>query len=425
MFKQNKIYYLKLKILFFLLISSLANEAQNLSTVFIDTLKIIVDNTVIYENNETALKFISNNIDNDLLVYNDGKYKLKLKFAYHPEGQVFTHTASEFYFSINDSVLPLLNKGETSFADCEETLLEKIGLQNWKNKEAVPLNKTQIILAYRYSIIAPIDTSNYKYNYKEGMWIGTYLDSKLFLNYRKDQKNGLAKITFKNGVSYSTMFNNNIDVNYGLGKYEYPVVAAWPSESYSSSNFFLSCNSPSFIRRDEFYFSRDKKLKKIKHYDDISLYFQKKGIIHDSIQYQVRGGLLAIIKDTIVVKSDEIEIHDFYKTKTDSLHDYYKNTQMGLFKVPINDIYTVYKTRSNWSTITRRTALISLATALIISPLISIGKTGFNSERFRAVSLTSLGVMTLSISFGIGFSQRKYMLLSSKKNDKLWKIKYD
>ncbi len=51
---------IRLLIIFFILAFGQL-KTQTLSTVFIDTLKIIVDGKTIYESNETTLKFIPNN----------------------------------------------------------------------------------------------------------------------------------------------------------------------------------------------------------------------------------------------------------------------------------------------------------------------------------------------------------------------------
>lgn len=400
-------------------------KAQKLSTVFIDTLKITVDNKTIYENNKTVLKFIPNNIDNTLTVYEDGKYRLNINFTLNRNEYSNSLSASGASFFVNDSISALSNMGEISYEECTETLIEKLKLQNWRKDEQIPESKTQILLKYRYTIIAPIDTSNYKYNHKEGIWIGPYFDAQVILNYKNDKKNGLAKTLYDNGDSYNVYFNNDIAENYGQGKFQYPANGKFKRSHVIPYIITLSCDTANISRQETFYLSRGKKTKEINKYKDLSVHFQKKGISHDSIQFRVRGEFLIITKDTLVIKSNEIEIHDFYKPKTDSLHDFYKKTQSDLVKVPIKDIFKIYYTRDKWQTFTQRTALISLASAIIVAPLVSIEKGKFNTDRFSKVSLTSLGVMTLSISLGIGFSQKEYLLIPNKKKNKNWKIKYD
>ena len=189
---------LRILLIYFIFSVGLIKE-QKLSTVFIDTLKIIVDNKTIYENNKTILKFIPNNIDNALNVYEDGKYRLKINFTLNKSEYSNSLSASGASFFVYDSIYALSYMGEISFEECTETLLEKLKLQNWRNEEQIPESKTQILLKYRYTIIAPIDTSNYKYNHKEGIWIGPYFDAQVILNYKNDKKNGLAKTLYDNG----------------------------------------------------------------------------------------------------------------------------------------------------------------------------------------------------------------------------------
>ncbi len=68
-------------ILFFLVIFWQL-KSQTLSTVFIDTVKIIVDNKIIYESNTTTLKFVPNNADCNLILYKDSRYKFVIKLGH-------------------------------------------------------------------------------------------------------------------------------------------------------------------------------------------------------------------------------------------------------------------------------------------------------------------------------------------------------
>ena len=57
-------------------------KAQTLSTIFIDTLKIVVDNKKIYESNTTSLSFVPNNADCNLILYKDSIYKFVIKLGH-------------------------------------------------------------------------------------------------------------------------------------------------------------------------------------------------------------------------------------------------------------------------------------------------------------------------------------------------------
>ena len=101
---------IRLLIIFFILAFGQL-KTQTLSTVFIDTLKIIVDGKTIYESNETTLKFIPNNKDCTLIIYNDGIYKLSKEFTHFESKQLNYLSPSSSYFYINDSAYSLSSSG--------------------------------------------------------------------------------------------------------------------------------------------------------------------------------------------------------------------------------------------------------------------------------------------------------------------------
>ena len=132
---------------------------------------------------------------------------------------------------------------------------------------------------------------------------------------------------------------------------------------------------------------------------------------------------MSITNDSMIIQTNDFDIHNFYKKNTDSLHFLRQPLPSGFAKVPLKDIYKIYYERSDWKTFTLRATLLSLATALIVSPLISIQKSGFNQDRFSKLTTASLGVAVLSISFGIAFSQKEFLIRSTKKSNKTWTIK--
>jgi hypothetical protein len=410
-------------ILFFLLIFGRLN-AQTLSTLFIDTVKIVVDGKIIYASNVTSLKFVPNNVVSSLTLFNDGVHKLILNFGHTKSKNLNSVSAlSGEKFYINDSSCISSLNSYSKYEACSEMNIHHITLKDWDYDSLHISDKYKIRLAYRLCSFAPIDTTNYIYNYREGLWIGPDRGvEKVTVNYKNDKKQGVAIAYYDNGTTYKVNFHNNIANNYGLGHWEnYKSKMAYPIPNIVT----CSCDSIKTFSHESFYFSKNSILKEVGKHKDLIIHYEKRGILHDSIQYKARGEFMYLNNDTITIKTSDIEVHDFYRKNSETLHDFYKKTESGYSKIHIKDISKIYYERDTWKQIALQTTLISILTGAVISPLISIKKNGFNHERFRNVSLTSLGVMTLSVSFGIAFSQKRYLLKPTKKSSKIWKIEYD
>lgn len=411
-------------------------KSQTLSTVFIDTVKIVVDGKTIYESNTTSLKFVPNNMGSSLTLFNDGIHKFIINFG-HIESKKLNYISalSGEKFSINDSTYLSSLNSSSKYEACSEMNIHNISLKNWDSHNLNSSVNYEIRLAYRLCSFAPIDTTNYIYNYREGKWIGPDRDvEKVTVNYKNDKKHGVATAYYNDGTSFNVNFNNNIADNYGKGYWENYKDEHKLKFTYAIPNIVTrSCNSINAYNTESFYFSQVKmaknttkiKEKEILKHNNLSIYSEQKGILHDSIEYNIKGEFTAIINDSLIMRTDDIEVHDFYKKNTDSLHCFYKKTESGHVKVPIRDISKIYYTRDGWTTFGVRSTLLALASAFIVSPLISIEKSGFNIERFSKVSLISIGVIPVSISLAIAFSQKKFLLKPDKKSNKVWKIEYD
>lgn len=407
----------------FLLVFGLS-KGQNLSTVFIDTLDITVNNKKIYSTDVTTLKFITNTKDIRLSLYDDGIHKLFISFAKSSSNRPYSLISSSLYFYLNDTSYSLAQMNQSNYEHCLEVLTGNCVLQNWGDNKLVPELKTKIKLNYRHMNFAPIDTTNYKFNYRQGTWIGTHRDVKeVTVDFQKDKRNGLARALYHDGTSYNVNFQDDIPDNYGQGYWQNYGGRNKFKFSYNIPNILLACDSENSNAYSSFTFQRGKKTKEVLIHHDLSVHYEKKGLQGDSLEFHVRGDYMSITDDSLVIQSDELNIHDFYKKNTDSLHYFSKMTPSSFIKVPIKDISKIYYERSEWKTFTLRTTLLSITTALIISPLVSIQKGGFNRDRFNKVTLTSFGVAILSISFGIAFSQKEFLCKPTKKSNKIWTIK--
>ncbi len=413
-------------VILILLITSGYVKAQFLSTVFIDTVNITINNKNIFTSNETSLKFVPTDKGVKLTLYNDGVYKLIINLASNKsKGHLFLAQSKVDLF-YNDTLCSITPNffGEIDYDQCSDMMIAKYTLNTREDSKPSSIENAKINVQFRFMNFAPKDTMNYKYNYREGLWVGTHNDAKeVSINYQNDKKNGLAKAVYKDGVSYNVNFKNNLIDNYGQGYWENHQNSSKVKFQYTIPRIMGSCFSPQSDTYPSFYFLRNKKSKEVGRYHDLSVHLEKKGIKNDSLQFHLRGYFMGIEKDTMVIQCEEMYVHDFYKPKTDSLHDYWKTVPKGFAKVAVADICKVYYERSEWKTLTSRTTLVSLATAILISPLISIQKSGFNNDRFSKVTGASLGVAVLSISFGIAFSQKPFLIKPTKKDNKTWTIK--
>jgi hypothetical protein len=405
-------------------------KAQVVSTVFLDTLNITVNDKKIYTSNETNLKFIPNNNDVKLTVYNDGIYKLVVNFVSNKPNNYSALMLSDIHFFCHDTIYLLRQVQQLSaeYEACSGMLIASYLFQNLQNDKSIPSEKIQVKIHYRLFNLAPKDTANYKYNYRQGLWIGGYKDAKVVtVNYNNDKKEGLAKAVYKDSISYQVNFKNNIADNYGRGYWDVSGKKGRLKLQYTIPNIIVgSCDSIKNQRHESFYFEQGKKWKEVHRYNGLSIYSIKRGVHHDSIEYHSSGDFLAVINDTIILNSDAISEHNFYKKNTDSTHYLLKEFEREMpVKIPLNEISKVYYSRGMLQDVTIKTTLLSLFTGFIVSPLISIQKNGFNRDRFAAVSGTSMGVMVLSITVAAIFGQKGFLIQATKKNKKVWIIQPD
>lgn len=190
-------------------------KSQTLSTVFIDTVKITVDNKIVYACSETKLKFIANNTDCRFTIYNDGLYKLNLKFnvVKSKDDVYLSFSQPEFY--IKDSACFIRSSSEYDYEECSDISAETESLRNWDFNNPNMPEKFKINLYYRLCRLAPADTAGYKYNFREGLWIGIDRGvEKVTVNYKKDKKDGLATAYYNDGVTFTVNYNNGVGEGY-------------------------------------------------------------------------------------------------------------------------------------------------------------------------------------------------------------------
>jgi hypothetical protein len=230
-------------ILFFLVIFWQL-KSQTLSTVFIDTVKIIVDNKIIYESNTTTLKFVPNNADCNLILYKDSIYKFVIKLGHLKSKNLdyLSYAGENFY--INDSICSSSGSQYSESETCSEIDIHHISLKNWSYNNPNLPEKFKIRLCYRLCQLAPMDTSNYLYNYREDLWIGPYRKAeKVIVNYKNDKKHGLATAYYNDGVTFNVNFTNGIAETYGRESFRNYKSRNKLKSSYVLPNIIIkSCN---------------------------------------------------------------------------------------------------------------------------------------------------------------------------------------
>jgi hypothetical protein len=397
-------------------------RSQTTSTIFIDTLDITVEGKKIYTSNTTLLKFIPHDKKTEVTFYNDGIHKLSASFSFYRSRVPQTHFYQDFL--VKDSSNSVNSHTATDYQQCLETVLENCEWRNWGYRSPPPELKTQIKLSYRIMDYAPVDTANYKYNYKQGIWIGADKDAKVVtVNFENDKKNGLATALYSNGISYNINFKDNIPDDNGHGYWGTDGGRNKFKYSYTIPTILGECDSADPNAYTSFNFYRQGKTKEIFEHHDLSVHYDKKGLRNDSIEMRVRGHFMSIKNDTMVIESDYLRIHNLHKKNADSSHYSFITTPTGFVKVPVTDISRIYYTRHEWKTFTSRITLASFVTAFVVSPLISIQKGGFNGDRFGKVTAASSCLAVLSISLNIAFSQKKFLIKPTKKSNKTWTIK--
>ncbi|MBL7933259.1 MAG: hypothetical protein JNL60_15240 [Bacteroidia bacterium] len=179
------------------------------------------------------------------------------------------------------------------------------------------------------------------------------------------------------------------------------------------------------ILMPELTFSRGKDIKTIMQGEDITLFVQKKGRLHDSIELAVWGQFIGFIKDTIIIDSDQFVEHNFYKKYPDSLH-YYSPLLIDTIirmKIPVKYIVGIYKEREPFGMYMTRITVGGMALGLgfMVASLTS-GKEIEVGSTFATISTAAF--LTVPVSFAIGtiFSKQKFRFSGGDDPAKLWKI---
>jgi hypothetical protein len=122
--------------------------------------------------------------------------------------------------------------------------------------------------------------------------------------------------------------------------------------------------------------------------------------------YQVRG-------DSLFIDTDGFISDHFGSTGRDTVPQHLKI-------VRLHNITKFYHEREQLNNITGWGIGLSVLSTLIVSPLVSLKKGGFNGERYLKVAGTSLASTVLFVTLRVGLSHKKMVIRHKRNSWKLW-----
>lgn len=187
--------------------------------------------------------------------------------------------------------------------------------------------------------------------------------------------------------------------------------------------FFVKSNDTS-ITKNSFTLERGGRSKRVFVGHDLAVHYQTRGVRNqDSLRFRVRGLYTDIVNDSMTIRSEEICVHDAYKWNNDSSYRFLRNTRTGFARVPMSSITNIYYERSDWKKVNAGVTVLSLATAFIVAPLFALEDGDLDLFKFRKVAYPALAVTAVSISVGLIFSQRKFVIRRPKSHEAVWTVK--
>jgi hypothetical protein len=155
---------------------------------------------------------------------------------------------------------------------------------------------------------------------------------------------------------------------------------------------------------------------------EVTLFTENKGLRNDSIEMMVRGKVIDIRNDVILLEYEEFAIHNFYRSAADSLHyvdEVLRDTVM-LMKVPMNDVTGLYMHRKKLTTAMTKIVFVTLGTSLATVPLLLTLKPGPAKNAVTALNISSTVTMLAAAGIGIFFAKKKFWI--KPKDRKSWEL---
>ena len=159
---------------------------------------------------------------------------------------------------------------------------------------------------------------------------------------------------------------------------------------------------------DYFWLTKGYKIRDVFSPDKVDVRFLKNGT-----KQRARGEFIGVRGDTLLVDTAEIAGYHFGMTGRDTIPPTLK-------KVLIPNIATFYHERKKLNPILGWGIGISALSFVLVSPLVSIEKKSFNTERFLIAGGSSLATMHLFIGARIVLGKKKMKVIRKNKNLKHW-----
>ena len=189
--------------------------------------------------------------------------------------------------------------------------------------------------------------------------------------------------------------------------------------------FFLLIMSYELISQDTLKSIRltfGSKAKTIHTTDNIQIHIDSIPIVNGYLNRIVCGHFLYLLHDTIALQPEYIKFDSSNATLSGKRYLSFPPRWDTTIKTNIRDINRIVYERQKFPKIMRYSFFASVLTALVISPLVSIEKGGFNHDRFKTISSISGGTAFLTLIFGLVSHEKYYELIPSNKKKRVWTI---
>lgn len=202
-----------------------------------------------------------------------------------------------------------------------------------------------------------------------------------------------------------------------------PAKKAYRMDLINSSRY-IKRKGDDTIALDRLTLIQGKKRKTIEYQQALTVFYQKKALRNDSIDYAVWGQFVGYIKDTILIDADQYVEHNFYKKYTDTLHyvaPLLLDTVVRI-KIPINLVTGIYTQREPFTSYTTGATILAMCVGLVGVATSIVLQNNSAGPVFAQAGVVSL--LTIPFSFGTGmvFSTQKFLIAPGKKSKKVWAI---
>lgn len=184
----------------------------------------------------------------------------------------------------------------------------------------------------------------------------------------------------------------------------------------------VMCTMSLCMKAQSFGLQRGTDVFRIKPLDELTIFFEKKGVKADSIEMMIRGQILNFKQDSLYMAYDDYAIHNYYHKAGDSLHyqDEVLHDTMLFMKVPQVQINGIYWHRTKLKSIAIKVVFVTLGISLATIPFVLGTKPGPVHDVIAATNIAAAATMLTSAAVGIIFSKRKFWI--KPKNEKSWNI---